>query len=341
MYSLKPSTFDLEEGRLAKEVKRRRSKLVLIQLPEGLKPQGPKLAEIVENAGAVAIISADPCYGACDLAEEEARNLQIDLLVHFGHSHIHHATKQGIVPTIYVEAEAKLSLEVALRKALPLIESWKRIGLATTVQHVKHLDEAKEMLQAAGKNVAVGDVGKLTYAGQVIGCDLSNARAVAKNVDGFLCICGGRFHAIGVALATSKSTVVADPYEVSAFSVDADADRVRKQRWASIQEAADAQRFGVLIGLKTGQKRLEKALQIRRKLQQASKKATLLAIREITPESLLQYPSIDAYVNTACPRLGLDDTIRFMKPVLTVNEALVVAGEITWGQLLKEGWFED
>jgi 2-(3-amino-3-carboxypropyl)histidine synthase len=203
------------------------------------------------------------------------------------------------------------------------------------------LGEAREVLLAAGKSVAVGDADKLSHAGQVIGCDFSNAHAVAKDVDAFLCICGGRFHAIGVALATSKPTVVADPYEARAYSVDGDADRVRKQRWASIQEAAEGQRFGVLIGLKSGQKRLEKALQISRKLQQVAKKTTLLAVREVTPESLMQYPSIDVYVNTACPRLSLDDSIRFRKPVLTMNEALVVAGEITWGQLLREGWFED
>lgn len=338
---MKPSTFDFEEERLAKEVKRRGSKLVLIQLPEGLKPQGPRLAEAVEKAGAVAIISADPCYGACDLAEEEAKDLKADLLVHFGHDRIRYADKRGRLPTIYIEAEAKLSLGATLRKALPLIKSWKRIGLVTTIQHVKHLGEARKVLLAAGKSVAVGDVGKVSYAGQVIGCDLSNARAVAKDVDGFICISGGRFHAIGVALASSKPTVAADPYEVRAYSVEDDADRIRKQRWASIQETADAQRFGVLIGLKSGQRRFEKALKIRRRLQEAAKKTTLLAVREISPESLLQYPSIDAYVNTACPRLSLDDTIRFRKPVLTVNEALVVAGEITWDQLLKEGWFED
>lgn len=341
MCSLKPSTFDLEERRLAKEVKRRGSKLVLLQLPEGLKPQGPRLAEVIEKAGAVAIISADPCYGACDLAEEEAKSLNADLLVHFGHSQIRHTDKRPRIPTIYIEAEAKLSIGATLKKALPLIKSWRRIGLVTTIQHGKHLGEAREVLLAAGKSVAVGDAGKLDHAGQVIGCDFSSAQAVAKDVDAFLCVCGGRFHAIGVALATSKPTVVADPYEARAYSVDGDADRVRKQRWASIQEAAEGQRFGVLIGLKSGQKRLEKALQISRKLQQAAKKTTLLAVREVTPESLMQYPSIDVYVNTACPRLSLDDAIRFRKPVLTVNEALVVAGEITWDQLLREGWFVD
>jgi 2-(3-amino-3-carboxypropyl)histidine synthase len=144
-----------------------------------------------------------------------------------------------------------------------------------------------------------------------------------------------------VALATAKPTVVVDPYEATAYSVDREADRLVKQRWASIQEATKGQRLGVLIGLKSGQKRLERALQISRKLQQARKKPTLLAIREVTPESLLQYPSIDAYVNTACPRISLDDSTRFKKPVLTVKEALVVTGELTWEQLLREGWFED
>jgi 2-(3-amino-3-carboxypropyl)histidine synthase len=338
---LKSGTFDLEEQRLTKEVKSRGSKLVLIQLPEGLKPQGPRLAEVIEKTGAVAIISADPCYGACDLAMEEAKSLNADLLVHFGHSQMHRASKREPVQIMYIEAKAKLSLKTALGKALRLIKPWKRIGVVTTIQHTEHIDDVREALLAAGKRVAVGDAGRLGHAGQVIGCDFSNAHAVVKNVDAFLCVCGGRFHALGVALTTAKPTIVVDPYEGTAYSVDREADRLIKQRWASIQEAANGKRFGVLIGLKSGQKRLGKALWISRKLQGSGRKSILLAVREVTPESLMQYPSIDAYVNTACPRISLDDSTRFKKPVLTVNEALVVTGELAWEQLLRKGLFED
>lgn len=338
---MKSGIFDLEEQRLIKEVKRRGSKLVLIQLPEGLKPQGPRLAEVIEKTGATAIISADPCYGACDLAVEEAKSLNADLLVHFGHSQMPPANKREPIPIIYIHAKAKLSLKTALEKALLLIKPWKRIGVVTTIQHAEHLDDVKEALLASGKRVAVGDAGRLGHAGQVVGCDFSNARAVVKNVDAFLCVCGGRFHALGVALTTAKPTVVADPYEATAYSVDSEADRLIKQRWASIQEAASGKRFGVLIGLKSGQKRLERALWISIKLQGLGKKSTLLTAREITPESLLQYPSIDAYVNTACPRISLDDSTRFKKPVLTINEALVAAGKLTWEKLLRKGLFED
>ena len=66
------SSFSLEEGRLKREIAKRNVKRVLLQLPEGLKPEAEKLVEIIESVGATAIISADPCYGACDLALEEA-----------------------------------------------------------------------------------------------------------------------------------------------------------------------------------------------------------------------------------------------------------------------------
>ena len=336
---MKSSTFDFEEKRLKEELKKHGAKRVLIQLPEGLKPQGPRLAEVIEATGALSIVSADPCYGACDLAIQEAETINADLVVHFGHSSL--IDKPERVPTVYIEAKATLTLKTAVQKALPLLKNWKRIGLVTTVQHTEHLEEARKALLAAGKSVAVGDAGRLKYAGQVIGCDYSNASIVAETVDAFLFVGGGRFHAIGVALATSKPTAVADPYEARAYSVDREAERTRKRRWASLNEATRAKRFGILIGLKSGQTRLEEALQIKRKLHRVGKKCTLLAIREAIPESLMQYPTIDAYVNTACSRISLDDTSRFQKPVLTMNEALVVAGEITWEQLLKKGWFED
>jgi len=338
---LKSSTFDFEEERLIDELKRRAAKRVLIQLPEGLKPQGPRLAKTVEKTGAVAIVSADPCYGACDLTLQEAESLGADLIVHFGHTPIVSGSKHERIPILYMEAKATFSLKPAVRKALPLLKAWKHVGLTATVQHAEKINEAKQLLLDSGKIVAVGDTGRLRYAGQVIGCDYSNAHAIMKNVDAFLFVGGGRFHALGVALTTSKPTVVADPYELRAYSVDDEAQKIRKQRWASIQKALESKAFGVLIGLKSGQRLLETTFQIRDRLEKAGKKTTLLAIHEVTPESLMQYPTLDAYVNTACPRISLDDPTKFHKPVLTINEAQVVAGELTWEQLLKEGWFED
>ncbi|MDH7477354.1 MAG: diphthamide biosynthesis enzyme Dph2 [Candidatus Bathyarchaeota archaeon] len=330
--------FDLEEERIKQEILKLGAKRVLIQLPEGLKPEAPYLSKIVEKTGALPIVSADPCYGACDLAAADAEALGVDLIIHYGHAKM---LKYERVPTIYVEARATLNVEAVVEKALPTLEKWRKIGLTTTVQHVQTLDVVREMLLQMGKIVAIGDAGRLNYAGQVIGCDYSNAKSIASGVEVFLFIGGGRFHALGVTLSTSKPTIAADPYEKRVFSVNEEAEKIVKQRWASIEEAGKAKNFAVLVGLKPGQRKLEDALMIKGKLEEKGKAVCLLATKEISPEILMEFPSVNAFVNTACPRVSIDDTSRFKKPLLTVNEALVVVGELSWEDLCKKGWFEN
>ena len=330
--------FDLEEERVKQEILKLGAKRVLIQLPEGLKPEAPHIAKTIEKFGVLPIVSADPCYGACDLAIAEAESLGVDLIIHYGHSKI---VRYERVPTLYVEARAAVNVNSAVEKALPLLEKWHKIGLATTVQHVQTLDEVRETLVRAGKTVMIGDTRRLNYPGQVIGCDYSNAISIAKDVEAFLFIGGGQFHALGVALSTSKPTVVADPFDDTSFSVDKEAEKIFKQRWAMIEDAKEAKNFGVLLGIKPGQKRLEEALQVKEKLEGNGKTAYLLAAREITPEALMEFPTIDAFVNTACPRISLDDSANFRKPILTKNETLVVVGELPWEELCKRGLLEN
>ena len=335
---METKTFDLEEKRLEREIRKRKAQQVLIQLPEGLKTEGPHLASVVKQAGALAIISADPCYGACDLAIPDAKNLDVDLIVHYGHSPM---VKEERIPILYIEARAKISLKSTMNKAIPLLKNWNKIGLVTTVQHTHTTKEAKGFLLKSGKAVAIGDAGRVKYAGQVTGCDYTNAKAISEEVEAFLVIGGGRFHALGVALVTAKPVIVADPYERRAYSIANEVRKTINQRWANISEAKNARNFGILIGLKSGQRRLELAMTIREKLESAGKDATLLALKEITPEALFEFPYIEAFVNTACPRVSIDDKTRFRKPVLTANETLVALGEMSWEQLCKKGWFEN
>jgi len=329
--------FDFEEERIKQEIARLGAKRVLLQLPEGLKPEAPRLAEIIGKCGALPIISADPCYGACDIAVNEAESLGADLIVHFGHSKL---VKREPIPTIYVEARATVTVEKAVRKSLPLLSKYGKIGLATSVQHLQALNQAREILIRAGKAVIIGDGGQMGYAGQVSGCNYSNVKSIADEVDAFLFVGGGVFHALGIALSTSKPTFIADPYDNRAFAVNDEAQKILKKRWACIEEAQSAKAFGVFVGLKPGQKRLDPALRVKTLAEKNGKAAYLLAAREITPETLLEFPSIDAYVNTACPRISLEASGKFSKPVLTINEFMVASGESLWENMLKKGLFE-
>jgi 2-(3-amino-3-carboxypropyl)histidine synthase len=329
--------FDFEEERIKQEIAKLSAKRVLLQLPEGLKPEAPRLAKVVETAGALPIVSADPCYGACDLATVDAESLGVDLIIHFGHAKM---VKHEAVPTVYVEARATVTVDEAVEASLPLLDKWSKIGLATTVQHLQTLAGARELLVRAGKTVVIGDAGRLSYAGQVTGCDYSNVKSVADDAEAFLFIGGGRFHALGIALNTAKPTVIADPYDNRAYSVDDEAQKVLKQRWACIGEAGHAKTFGVLVGLKLGQKRLDEAIAVKENAEKNGKTAVLLAVREVVPEALLEFPTVDAYVNTACPRISMEAPSKFSKPVLTVNEFKVVSGDFSWENLLKKGLFE-
>ena len=330
--------FDFEEERIKQEILRLNAKCVLLQMPEGLKPQAPQLAKLVERVGALPIISADPCYGACDLATSEAESLGADLIIHFGHARL---LKHEKVPTLYLEARAIQTVDEAVLAALPLLSGCNHIGLATTVQHVQTLDLVREILVRAGKTIEVGDANRLPYPGQVVGCDFSNAKFVTKDVEAFLFVGGGKFHALGVALATGKPTIIADPYSGRAYSIDEEVKKILKQRYASIEEASRAKTFGVLISLKPGQKHLEEALRIKSAIEKMGKSCCLFALREIQPNVLMEFPTVDAYVNTACPRISIDDASRFSKPVLTVKEFNVVSGESSWENLLKSGLFEN
>jgi 2-(3-amino-3-carboxypropyl)histidine synthase len=146
---------------------------------------------------------------------------------------------------------------------------------------------------------------------------------------------------LGIALSTSKPTFVADPYDNRAFSVNDEAQKILKQRWACVQEATAAKTFGVFIGSKIGQKHFERASIVKAVAEKHGKTAFLLSVKEIVPETLLAFPSIDAYINTACPRISLEAPQKFSKPVLTINEFMVTMGENSWENMLKKGLFEN
>jgi 2-(3-amino-3-carboxypropyl)histidine synthase len=54
-----------------------------------------------------------------------------------------------------------------------------------------------------------------------------------------------------------------------------------------------------------------------------------VVMEEINPMSLMAY-RVDAYVNTACPRIAMDDSARYERPMLTIPEVEVLLGEREW-----------
>jgi len=78
--------YDLELERVASEILKNKAKMVCIQLPDGLKPEAKRIAdELEQKTGATILIWMGSCYGACDIPLV-VKELDVDLLVQWGHS---------------------------------------------------------------------------------------------------------------------------------------------------------------------------------------------------------------------------------------------------------------
>ena len=321
--------FNLEKDRVLEYIRKGRYRRVLIQFPEGLKPQGFELArELEKMSGIEIVLSADICYGACDLAVEAQRILKADAIVHYGHSQMSECNTQDM---LYVEARAAENVDVAVEEALKLLREERRIGLATVVQHIDQLGHVAKILRKSGKESRIGKArGQVTYDGQVLGCDYSTSMSIAEDVDAFIFIGGGDFHAVGIQLATGKRTIVADPYLKEARDMTEAVRLLLKKRWAAITKFQDSKKVGIVVGLKTGQVNTEPAKTLKELLEQEGKECVLLCARECTPDGLESFSDVEAFAITSCPRLAIDDQERFRKPILNVDEALIAVGRKRW-----------
>ncbi len=312
--------FDYDLDFVVSEIKKRGAKAVGLQFPDGLKRAGIELAkQIEEKTNATVFLSGNPCYGACDI-DDELKNF-VDILIHFGHADL------GIVEdpkVIFVEARARINITPVVEKALPSLKG-RKIGLITTVQHVHKLKEARELLEGKGKEVVIGTGdSRIKYPGQVLGCNFSAAKI---QVEEYLYIGSGIFHALGVALASGKRTIAADPFSMRIEEVST--EEIVKQRYAAIARALDAKTFGIVISIKTGQRRVKLAQELKQKAIERKRQAFLITLDDITPEALLPFKA-DAFVNTACPRVAIDDAAKYKVPLLTPVEFEIAIGVRKW-----------
>ncbi len=216
---------------------------------------------------------------------------------------------------IFVPAYLKKDPLSAVEKALYLLEDYDRIGLLTTAQHLNSLQRVMEFLQSRDKSPVEG--------GQILGCNQENAQRIEGGVDCFLFIGSGRFHPLWVAIQSKKPVFIANPYSDSADRIkEEEKKRYIKKRRGRIMKALEAEIFGVIISTKTGQFDIEKAAEIKNRLISLGKEVFLFAGSEINPGNLLPF-KVDAWVNTACPRI-VDDV--FDKPVINPQEMDILEG---------------
>jgi len=323
---LAEADYDLEIPRVVEEIRKRGSKVVGFQMPDGLKRYIPLLrAAVRSETEAVPIFSTDPCFGACDLSRSLA-DLGCDLIVHMGHSRM--VGERGI-PVIYVPCYSLAAEERIIKRIAEAIPV-QRVGLIASLQEVRALPRLSAELSKRGFEVHMGGPSRGTqHRGQVLGCNLAAVREVENKVDAFIYVGGGDFHPMGAALATGKKVYVVDPYLGELRDVEKLKRRVLHKRFGAIERARGARSFGLLLSTKPGQIRMDQALRYREILISSGFDVTLLSSDLLDPTRLVIY-DVDAFVNFGCPRLALEDDALFPKPVLTPPEVDILLGTRAW-----------
>lgn len=326
--------YDFEEEKLLKELKKKKPKRILLQVPEGLKKEAVRLAELIQDKADIqVVVSGEPLWGACDIAISEAKIIKADLIVIYGHAPFY----KPEFPVIYVEAHYRKNIGKLLKKTLPELKSFANIGLIASVQHLHQLPEVRKCLEQEGKKVIIPlRKGHAFYDGQVLGCEYNALKVVQRNVDAFL-ILGNKFHALGAALAISKPVILLDPYNEEIENMDALKNKIIKQRFAAIEKAKEASIFGIIVGVKEGQQfgSVEYAME---KLKKLKKRYVVITMNEITNDKLINLYAVDVFVELACPRIAIEDVAKFAKPLLTAREFAVVVGDSKWEDLLERGF---
>lgn len=198
--------------------------------------------------------------------------------------------------------------------SIPEADMPKVIGLFTTVQFIGQIDSMKKQLEERGHEVRLFKGRHAKYEGQILGCSIEEF----PGVDAFLYVGDGEFHPIALSLKNSKPVFVYNPFSRSFSRLDESrAKQYKKTRETALKKFYMSEKVGILVSTKPGQNQLNRALELKRKL---DKEAYILLSDNIDFEGLENFPFIECFVNTACPRISLDDQKRAPRPIVSIDD---------------------
>ncbi len=322
----------VDKGKIFQVILNQKPRSVALNGPEGLVIRIQEIADYIEETFHLpAYIIGDTCWGSCDLNTHAADVLGADILFSIGHSIAMESIGKKVV---MIDAYDDISFdEVARKCASELRFNYKAVSLLTDSQHLKQIPRVKKIFEEFEYEVLIGKGrGQLNDA-QIFGCEFYPAYHLRQKVDAFVFLGQSMFHSASVAISTNKPTYMLDPYFQEYSEVSKFAQVLVNKATLAIYKALDAERIGIIIGLKEGQFAKVRALELKKALEGVGKKVQLIALTEITSERVQIFKRIDAFIQVACPRIATDD--HFDKPMLSVPQGLALI------RLLKNEPIED
>jgi 2-(3-amino-3-carboxypropyl)histidine synthase len=116
---------------------------------------------------------------------------------------------------------------------------------------------------------------------------------------------------------TSRPIYVYNPFtENLKLLSEVEKQKLWKRKVLQLAKFKDAKTIGILVSMKPGQF-CATAENIKKSLEKQGKKVYLFACDSITNAELMNFPHIEAWVNTACPRIAEDE---FSRPLVNAAD---------------------
>ncbi len=210
--------------------------------------------------------------------------------------------------------EARYNGKIKLtKKQIALLP--KDLALFTAVQFFDSLNIIKKQLEDNGIKIKLLKGKHSKYKGQLLGCDVDNFSA-----NNFLYIGDGQFHPMALLLKNEKPVFVYNPFTKKLIEFDKkDCEKIKKKRKGALVKFLSSKEIGILVTTKSGQNRLKDAQKLEIKLQKKGKNAYILISDTINFSQLENFPFIECFVNTACPRIAYDDSDK-LKSVVNIDD---------------------
>ncbi len=210
-------------------------------------------------------------------------------------------------------------------------KKYQKVALYASVQFCNNLETVKQQLAKANITIITSKPDRTHVQSQLLGCDnyhssLNLAEKELQEIDAYLYVGDGKFHPLALVYAQKdspamKEIICNDPLrkEMIILGLNEIKRTLRRYR-GTLLKFLSAKNVGVIITVKPGQEHLRPSFFLEKKF--PDKKFYYFIDDTISFSQLENFPFIDVWVNTACPRIGFDDQEQFLKGVLNLNDAL-------------------
>ncbi|MFW5705324.1 MAG: diphthamide synthesis protein [Nanoarchaeota archaeon] len=216
--------------------------------------------------------------------------------------------------------------EKTLDKVKEIFGENKKLAIYCAVQFREHMGVLIELLEKAGYETITSKPYRTSVKGQILGCDsyADSLKIDLKNVDGFIYVGDGYFHPNALLLAQENEDKIKPVLLVNLVQqileviAENHISKYLKKKKGNLLKFHTSKDIGVFVSSKWGQEYKDSALKL--PSQYPEKNFYFFAGDNFSDYEMENFPFIECWVNTACPRIGQDDILRHSKPVVNIKD---------------------